>query len=162
MAETDDGIPDLGGRLAIGAIAGFVATMAMTSAMKRLYRHIPDKASTPASAESAPAAPELRLALTFACGAACGALIAAANPRPGRVAGVLAGGGIWFASQISGVPAFAALPPEKGGTLKSDLAGLGGHLAWGWSVAEAMRELDGVRVLLSKAGEEARPGAMPA
>ena len=162
MAGKDDGIPDLGGRLAIGAIAGFVATMAMTSAMKRLYRHIPDKASAPASAESTPAAPELRLALTFACGAACGALIAAANPRPGRVAGVLAGGGIWFASQISGVPAFAALPPEKGGTLKSDLAGLGGHLAWGWSVAEAMRELDGVRVLLSKAGEEARPGAMPA
>jgi hypothetical protein len=158
----DDGIPDLGGRLAIGAIAGFVATMAMTSAMKRLYRHIPDKASARAAPDPVPESPELRLALTFACGAACGALIAAANPRPGRVAGVLAGGGIWFVSQISGIPAFAALPPEKGGTLKSDLAGLGGHLAWGWSVAEAMRELDGVRVLLSKAGEETRPGAMPA
>ena len=153
----DDAIPDLGTRLAIGAIAGFVATMAMTSAMKRLHSQV-------TATDSSAASPELRLALTFACGAACGAILAAAGPRPGRVTSALAGGGIWLASRLSGIPAFAALPQsrQESGTLKGDLAGLGGHLAWGWSAAQAMRELDGVRVLLSKAGEKPQPDAIPA
>ena len=69
-----------------------------------------------------------------------------------------------MASRLSGIPAFAALarPRQESGTLKGDLAGLGGHLAWGWSAAQAMRELDGVRVLFSKAGEKPHPDAMPA
>lgn len=143
----DGETPNLGARLAVGAIAGFVATMAMTSAIRRL-----NKAPTAAEeAATAPARPELTLAMTFVTGAACGALIAAANPRPGRVTGALAGGGLWLAARISGFPAFAALPPGEDGAPGRDLAGLGGHLAWGWAAASAMRELDGVRVLLSNA-----------
>src|SRR6218665_979421 len=107
MARADDNEPDLGARLAIGAIAGFVATMALTSAMQRLHRHVPGKASEPPVPR---AGPELRLAATFAFGAACGAAIAALDPRPGKVKGVLAGGGVWLAGQAGLLPSFAALP----------------------------------------------------
>src|SRR3954454_18277678 len=37
----------LGARLVIGGIAGFVATMAMTSAMRRLHRQLPAKERYP-------------------------------------------------------------------------------------------------------------------
>ncbi len=41
MAGRDEDLPHLLSRLAIGAIAGFVATMAMTAAMRRLHRRLP-------------------------------------------------------------------------------------------------------------------------
>ena len=87
----------LGARLVIGGIAGFVATMAMTSAMRRLHARLPAKERYPltpreivdAALEPPPrAAPDLTLAAHFAYGAGCGALIAAASPRIGRVTGV--------------------------------------------------------------------------
>ena len=37
----------LGSRLLIGAIAGFVGTMAMTSAMRRLHQRLPEKERYP-------------------------------------------------------------------------------------------------------------------
>ena len=89
----------LGTRLAIGGIAGFVATMAMTSAMRHLHRRLPRRERYPLtpreivdSALDPPAsiAPDLTLALHFAYGAGCGALLAAANPRIGRFGGALA------------------------------------------------------------------------
>ena len=54
-------------------------------------------------------APDLTLLAHFAYGAGCGALIAAANPRIGRVGGALAGGGIWLASYMGWIPAFGVL-----------------------------------------------------
>ena len=73
MAEQDEDEPALAARLAIGAIAGVVATMALTSAMRRLHRQLPD---APATGRAAGAGPELRLAISFAYGAACGAALA--------------------------------------------------------------------------------------
>jgi hypothetical protein len=148
MAGGDNHEPGLGASLAVGAIAGFVATMALTSAMRRLHKQLPGKAAT----KPAPrAGPELRLALSFAYGAACGAALAAVNPKAGRMTGALAGGGLWLASHMGWFPSFAALPKPETATLKGDLTALGGHLAWGWSTAEAMRELRGVRTLLAEA-----------
>ena len=39
--------PRLGSRLVIGAIAGFVGTMAMTAAMRRLHRRLPKRERYP-------------------------------------------------------------------------------------------------------------------
>src|SRR3954470_20247349 len=117
MADKEIG---LGARLAIGGIAGFVATMAMTTAMRRLDKKLPGKERYPfppretADATLAPpaeAAPDLALIAHFAYGAGCGALIAAANPRLGKVSGALAGGGIWLASYMGWIPAFGVLKP---------------------------------------------------
>ena len=67
----------LGARLVIGGIAGFVATMAMTSAMRRLHRQLPAKERYPltpreivdsALAPPAAVAPDLTLAAHFAWG----------------------------------------------------------------------------------------------
>lgn len=140
MAEGKERELDFAARLAIGAIAGFAATMALTSTLRKLSRRGP----LPAAAR-----PELSLTLTFAYGAACGAMLAAANPRPGRVTGALAGGGLWLAGQMGWFPAFAALPDAGKATLRGGLTTLGGHLAWGMSTARAVRELGGVHALLA-------------
>src|SRR5436305_2376696 len=92
MAEDDE--IGLGSRLVIGGIAGFVATMAMTSAMRRLHRRLPAKELYPLtprelvdSALGPPAAiaPDLTLAAHFLYGAGCRALLPAANSPAGRL-----------------------------------------------------------------------------
>src|ERR1044072_3434849 len=109
-----------GTRLAIGGIAGFVATMAMTSAMRRLHRRLPAKERYPLTPPEIghqplhpppPAAPDLTLIAHSALGAGCGAMIPLADPRIGRVGGALAGGGVWLASYMGWIPAFGALQP---------------------------------------------------
>jgi hypothetical protein len=161
MAGRDDEDLGLGARLAIGAIAGFVATMAMTSAMRRLHRMLPAKERYPLPpreitervlAPSAGTAADLSLVAHFAYGAGCGALLAAANPRIGRFGGALAGGGVWLASYMGWIPAFGVLKPATGHPLRRDLAMLGAHFAWGWSAAEAMRELGAARATIFAAG----------
>ena len=149
MSRNDDA-PTLTTRLVIGGIAGFVATMAMTSAMRQLHKRLPgkeryqlppreivDQLLDPAAA----AAPDLTLLAHFAYGAACGALIAAANSRIDRVSGSIAGGGIWLASYMGWLPAFGILKPATRHPLRRDVVMFGAHLAWGWTAAEAMREL---------------------
>jgi len=142
----------LAARLAIGGIAGFVATMAMTSAVRHLHRRLPGKARDRASDPTAAAAPDLTMLAHFAYGAACGALIAAANPRIDRVTGSIAGGGIWLASHMGWIPAFGVLKPAAGPAIRRDAVMFGAHLAWGWTAAEAMRELAGDRATIFAGG----------
>jgi uncharacterized membrane protein YagU involved in acid resistance len=160
MATDKDDL-SLGARLAIGAIAGFVATMAMTTAMRRLHKKLPAKERYPLPpreitervlAPPAKAAPDLTLIAHFAYGAGCGALLAAANPRIGRLGGALAGGGIWLASYMGWIPAFGVLKPATRHPPRRDLVMLGAHFAWGWSAAEAMRELGAARATIFAAG----------
>lgn len=157
----DEDEPGLGARLAIGAIAGFVATMAMTSAMRRLHRQLPPKESYPLPpreiteqmlAPPRKTAPDLTLVAHFAYGAGCGALLAAASPRIGRLGGALAGGGIWLASYMGWLPAFGVLKPASAHPPRRNLVMLGAHFAWGWSAAEAMRELGSARATIFAAG----------
>lgn len=140
----------LASRLVIGGIAGFVATMAMTSAMRHLHKRLPRRERYPLPPREivdrvldppAAAAPDFTLIAHFAYGAACGALIAAANPRIDRVTGTIAGGGIWLASYMGWLPAFGILKPATRHPLRRDAVMFGAHLAWGWTAAEAMREL---------------------
>ena len=94
----------LRGRLLIGALAGIAGTFVMTAAMSRLHRRLPEAERYPltpreivdsvAGKADASLSDEAALDLTtaghFAYGAACGSLIAAANPRIGSFTGALA------------------------------------------------------------------------
>jgi uncharacterized membrane protein YagU involved in acid resistance len=153
----------LGARLVIGGIAGFVATMAMTAAMRRLHRKLPAKERYPLppreivdAALDPPSlmAPDLTLALHFAYGAGCGALLAAASPRLGRITGAVAGGGIWLASYMGWIPALGVLGPATGHPLRRNAAMIAAHFAWGWSTAEGIRELGEARATIFADGPE--------
>ena len=156
-------VPSLPTRLAIGGIAGFVATMAMTAAMRRLYKRLPGKERYPLTpreivdttlAPPAAAAPDLTLIAHFAYGAGCGALIAAANPRLGKVSGALAGGGIWLASYMGWIPAFGLLEPATRHPMRRNAVMLAAHFVWGWSTSEAMRELNAARATIFATGPD--------
>jgi len=160
MADKELG---LGARLAIGGIAGFVATMAMTTAMRRLHKRLPGKERYPlppreivdAALDPPPAAaPDLTLIAHFAYGAGCGALLAAADPRLGKVGGALAGGGIWLASYMGWIPAFGLLGPATRHPVRRNAAMLGAHFVWGWSTSEAMRELNAARATIFATGPD--------
>ena len=151
----------LGARLLIGGIAGFVATLAMTSAMRRLHKKLPAKERYPLPPRELvdvtldppkAAAPDLTLAAHFAYGAGCGALIAAASPKVGRLTGSLAGGGIWLASYMGWIPAFGVLEPAGRHPLRRNLTMIAAHFAWGWSTAEGIRELGKARATIFAEG----------
>jgi len=153
----------LAARLVIGGIAGFVATMAMTSAMRRLHGKLPAKERYPlppreivdATLDPPRAwAPDITLAAHFAYGAGCGALIAAANPKAGRITGSIAGGGIWLASYMGWIPAFGVLKPATGHPLRRNAVMIAAHFAWGWSTAEGIRELRAARATIFASGPD--------
>ncbi len=152
-----------GTRLVVGGIAGFVATMAMTAAMRRLHAQLPAKERYPLTPREmvddmldppAAAAPDLTLAAHFAYGAACGALVAAADPKIGRVTGVMAGLGVWLASYMGWIPVFGVLKPAAGHPLRRNAVMLAAHAAWGWSTAEAIRELADARETIFAGGPD--------
>jgi hypothetical protein len=139
----------LGSRLIIGGIAGFVATMAMTAALRRVQDKASGKGKDIAPAPADDLAPDLGLFAHFAYGAACGALLAVANPRPGRIAGSLAGGGIWLASEMGWLPPLAVLAPVNAHPLRRHLVTLSAHVSWGASTAQAIRELGATRTAMT-------------
>jgi uncharacterized membrane protein YagU involved in acid resistance len=142
----------LGSRLLIGAIAGFVGTLAMTSAMRRLHAALPEKerypltpreiidSAAPAGLEDE-AARDITTAAHFGYGAASGALIAAADARISPVTGAMAGVAVWLASYMGWIPGVGLLKPASDHPARRNLLMIGVHLVWGWSTAKAMREL---------------------
>jgi hypothetical protein len=153
----------LGSRLVIGAIAGFVATMAMTAAMRRLHRQLPAKERYPltpreitdAVLDPPPAiSPDVTLVAHFAYGAGCGALIAAADPKIGRVGGALAGGAVWLTSYMGWLPALDVLTPATGHPMRRNAVMIAAHFAWGWSTAEGIRELSAARATIFGEGPD--------
>ena len=153
----------LGSRLVIGGIAGFVATMAMTAAMRRLHAKLPARERYPLTpreivdstlAPPAAAAPDLTLAAHFAYGAGCGALIAAADPRIGRAAGAMAGGAVWLGSYMGWIPAFGVLRPATGHPMRRNAVMIAAHFVWGWSTAEGIRELTAARATIFADGPD--------
>ena len=142
-------------RLLIGGIAGFVGTMAMTAAMRRLHRRLPDEERYPLTPReivdsgskqlgvplSGEAAKDVTTAAHFAYGAAMGALIAAMNPDPGKRTGAVAGVAIWLASYMGWIPAVGNLEPATKHPARRNLLMIGAHLVWGSATAGALREL---------------------
>ena len=150
-------------RLVIGAVAGIVGTMAMTSAMRRLHGRLPRDERYPLtpreivdSVASPPeeAARDLTTAAHFAYGAACGALLAAADPKPGKRAGAAAGATIWLASYMGWIPALNLLEPATEHPARRNALMIAVHLVWGTATAEALRELAAARETIFAGGDD--------
>ncbi len=162
------GRPRLASRLAIGAIAGFVGTMAMTAAMRRLHKRLPEKERYPltpreivdagAAQLGAPLADEtakdVATAAHFLYGAAMGAVVSALNPDPSRKAGMLAGTAVWVASYMGWIPAVGTLEPATRHPARRNALMIGAHVVWGASTAAAIRELRLARETIFAAGED--------
>ena len=136
---------NLGSRLLIGGIAGFVGTLAMTAAMSRLHRMLPAKERYPLTPReivdalshqdeprlSEPAALDTTTAAHFAYGAAAGSLLGAANARIGPAEGAAAGVAVWAASYLGWIPGAGilkpAMPPIRRRLPKFSLSSLTGR-----------------------------------
>jgi uncharacterized membrane protein YagU involved in acid resistance len=81
-------------------------------------------------------------------------LLAAADPRIGRIGGAAAGGAVWLTSYMGWIPAMGLLKPATAHPLRRDAAMLAAHLLWGLAAAEAMRELAEARATIFAAGPE--------
>ena len=153
----------LGSRLVLGAVAGMVGTMAMTSAMRRLHQRLPERERyplTPREIVDSVAAPpdeaarDLTVAAHFVYGAACGALLAAANPSPGKVQGAAAGAAVWLGSYMGWIPAFGILKPATEHPGRRNALMIAVHFVWGTATAAALTELSAARETIFAAGED--------
>ncbi|WP_129791965.1 hypothetical protein [Sphingosinicella sp. CPCC 101087] len=153
----------LGSRLFVGAVAGLVGTMAMTSAMRRLHRRLPAKERYPltpreivdsAAALSDEAAKDTTIAAHFAYGAGCGALLAAAGTRPGPAAGAAAGAAVWLGSYMGWIPALNLLRPAVDHPARRNALMIWVHLVWGAATAKAISELAEARETIFAAGPD--------
>jgi uncharacterized membrane protein YagU involved in acid resistance len=145
----------LGSRLLIGAIAGFVGTMAMTGAMRRMHRRLPDEERYPLTPReivdsgskqlglpvAGEVAKDVTTAAHFAYGAAMGALVAAMNPDPKKRTGAAAGMAVWIASYMGWIPAVGNLEPATRHPARRNALMIAAHLVWGSATAAAIREL---------------------
>lgn len=155
-----------GTRLLIGGIAGLVGTMAMTSAMRRLHKELPEEERYPLTpreiVDSAAdtlevpldneAAKDVTLAAHFAYGALCGSLLALLDPQPSRARGAVAGVGVWLASYMGWIPAARILKPATDHPARRNALMIGVHLVWGAATAAAMRDLGRIRETIIESG----------
>jgi uncharacterized membrane protein YagU involved in acid resistance len=155
-------------RLVIGAIAGFVGTMTMTAAMRRLHRRLPDKERYPLTPREIvdrlgeqlhvpvadEAAKDVTTAAHFLYGAAMGALISAMNPDMSKRGGALAGVAVWLASYMGWIPAVGTLEAATAHPARRNTLMIGVHLVWGSTTAAAIRELRLARETIFAEGED--------
>jgi hypothetical protein len=168
MGRVKDEKLKLGSRLLIGGIAGFVGTMAMTAAMRRLHSRLPKEErypltprevvdSTAAQAKvelPGEAAKDITTAAHFAYGALMGAMISAMNPRPSRPTGAAAGLAIWLASYMGWIPAVGALEPATRHPRRRNALMIAVHGVWGWWTAATIQELGAARETIFGPGED--------
>jgi len=149
----------LAGRLVSGALAGIVATLPMTGAMRRLHRGLETEDRYPLPpreiiGSAAPglrraSAPDITIAAHFAYGAACGAGLAAVAPKPRLAAGVAGGLGIWVASYLGWIPAFGILRAATRHPAPRNRLMILSHLMWGAAYAVAQSEIVKSRAIFS-------------
>ena len=158
----------LGTRLLIGGIAGVVGTLAMTAAMRRLHRRLPEKERYPLTPREIidsgsqqlgmplpnETAKDVTTAAHFAYGAACGALLAAMNPDPRKRTGAAAGVAVWLASYMGWIPAVGNLKPATQHPPRRNLLMIGVHLVWGAATASAIREIRLARETILERGPD--------
>ncbi len=135
----------------------------MTSAMRRLHSELPEEERyplTPREIVDSAVLPEetpgrdLTTLSHFAYGAACGAIVAAANARPGNREGAGAGVAVWLASYMGWIPAVGLLEPATRHPARRNLLMIAVHLVWGVSTAKAIRELAEARETIFAGGED--------
>jgi uncharacterized membrane protein YagU involved in acid resistance len=168
MSDPVKPAPRLASRLLIGGIAGFVGTLAMTAAMRRMHRRLPARERYPltpreivdsaAKQLDVPIADETAKDVTtishFVYGAAMGAVIAALNPDPSRRGGALAGTIVWVASYMGWIPAVGTLDPATRHPARRNALMIGAHLVWGATTAAAIREIRYARETIFSAGPD--------
>lgn len=168
MADAVSRKPRLASRLVIGAVAGFVGTMAMTGAMRRLHGRLPREQRYPLTPREIvdragvqldrplgdETAKDVTVAAHFLYGAAMGALVAAVNPDPSKRSGALAGGAVWLASYMGWIPAVGTLEPATRHPARRNALMIGVHLVWGSATAAAIRELSIARETIFAEGED--------
>ena len=145
----------LGTKLLIGGIAGFVGTMTMTAAMRRMHRRLPARERYPLTPReivdsgakqlgvplSDQPARDVTLAAHFVYGALAGAAIAAMNPDPKKRTGAAAGFAVWLASYMGWIPAVGNLEPATRHPARRNGLMIAAHFVWGATTAAAIREL---------------------
>ena len=160
--------PSLATRLLLGGIAGFVATLPMTMAVRAIHRRLPARERYPApprelldaTVEAANAALEeesardLTIAAHYLYGAGSGALVAALLPRPGIGAGAAAGAAIWAGSYLGWIPAVRLLKPASRHPARRNAMMIAAHLVWGAATAIALRELRADQEAILSAGPD--------
>ncbi|HEX9946888.1 MAG TPA: hypothetical protein VGA98_05040 [Allosphingosinicella sp.] len=158
----------LSSRLLIGGIAGLAGTMAMTAAMRRLHRRLPEAERYPLTPReivdsgsrqiglplTGEVAKDVTTAAHFAYGAAMGAIIAAMNPDPKKRTGAAAGVAVWVASYMGWIPAVGTLEPATRHPARRNLLMIGVHLVWGAATAASIRELRLARDTILKDGPD--------
>lgn len=154
--------PRLRTRLIFGAIAGFAATAAMTSAMWRLHSRLPPSERYPlppkeitqqvTSGGSDSLVRDQAMAAHFAYGAATGALVTALKPGVGPFSGAVAGVGIWAGSYFGWVPGFNILAPANRHPARRNALMITVHLIWGAATALSYRELIHARATILRDG----------
>lgn len=140
----------LAGRLLLGGLAGFAATLPMTGVMRRMHERLPARERYPLPPrelnEDLPNFGMRTSAATlfhhFLYGAATGAIFAATFGRRDAPMGATYGVAVWMASYLGWIPAGGMLrvatrhPARRNGLM------LVAHLVWGASLAIGLRELE--------------------
>lgn len=154
--------PRLATRILLGAIAGFAATVAMTSTMMRIHRELPRKERYPLPPREIAQAllphsdddgvvRDTAVVAHFLYGAATGALVGAVHPAPTVRQGAAAGVAIWAGSYLGWVPATGILKPASRHPPRRNALMIGAHLVWGGATALILRELlDARRTILNE------------
>ena len=147
--------------LLAGAVAGFVATIPMTLAMKAMHEYLPEEEKYPLpprlivenAEEAAGVERELdekdehRLTLVshFAYGAGAGALYGASmnalDVKPNAANGVVYGLGVWSASYLGLLPALGLLAPATEHPARRNALMIAAHVVWGASLGWAAARL---------------------
>jgi uncharacterized membrane protein YagU involved in acid resistance len=139
-----------GSRLLLGGIAGFTATLVMTSVMARLHRRLPERERYPlppreiterVTGGGEPGIRDQAMAAHFLFGGACGAALAALRPEPGLGEGAAAGVAIWAGSYFGWVPGLRILKSASGHPPRRNALMIAAHLVWGAATAVAIGEL---------------------
>ena len=145
-----------------GALAGFVATIPMTLAMKVLHARLPREERYPlpprliveSTAEKLDVEDELReddeFALTvashFAYGSATGAIYCAGlelqRIQPSVASGVAYGLGVWTVSYLGLLPGLGILTPATEHPARRNALMIAAHVVWGAALGATARRLD--------------------
>lgn len=145
-------------RLLLGGIAGFVATAAMTSAMRRMHGQLPAKERYPLPPREITermigeagdgATRDAAMLAHFLYGAGSGALLAAVGPGLGPAAGAAGGVAIWTGSYFGWVPAFGILKPANRHPARRNALMIAAHIVWGASTGLVLEELARARAAI--------------
>ncbi|WP_372015433.1 hypothetical protein [Tistrella mobilis] len=162
----------------LGAIAGVMATVAMTAAMRRMRPLLPEEDSYPlppreiidrtagrpgegkageGRVDDEQARRRQTLLAHFAFGAASGAVFALLRPRGGLAAGAGYGVAVWAASYLGWIPAARILKPATRHPWRRNLLMIAAHLVWGASLAKGLEDLDRAEGELFEGGPRPHP-----